>query len=334
MGLIAIAVNPASGRDIRRLLSSATVYSNKDKINTVERIILTACQLGEHRFVLMPEPSQIGLQLARKLEYERKLIPEGTITTAEYTVTESLRDTSRFASYAEENGASSLIVLGGDGTSRAAAKSGFSIPMVALSTGTNNVFPEMAEGTNVGMVVSAIDDRAVDLSACTYRSKRIELFKNNVLTDIALVDAVFSRMTYSGSKAIWERDDIERVIVSRCHPSSIGFSSLLGSLFQISPTDDGGAAADCTDGVPNVRTALAAGVITPFRLENVQRLEMNTPYSRTMDHAGTIALDGEREVRFDPGDEITIRITRNGPLRVVLDAALSSAQKNGYFRCI
>ena len=47
-----------------------------------------------------------------------------------------------------------------------------------------------------------------------------------------------------------------------------------------------------------------------------------------------IDLDGEREVRFDPGDEITIRITRNGPLRVVLDAALSSVQKNGYFRCI
>ena len=331
MGLIAIAVNPASGRDIRRLVSKATVYSNKDKINTVERIILTACQLGAHRFVLMPEPSQIGLQLARNLENELHLIPEGTIHTAEYTITESLKDTARFAEYAQSEGASSLIVLGGDGTSRAAAKSDFSIPMIALSTGTNNVFPEMAEGTNVGMVAAAIDDGIADLSACTYRSKRIEIFKNGVFTDIALVDAVFSRVSYSGSKAIWERDDIERVVVSRCHPSSIGFSSLLGSIYQISPTDDGGAAADCMEGEPNVRTALAAGVITPFRLEHVQRLEMDTPVTWTMDHVGTIALDGEREIRFDPGDEITVRITRKGPLRVLLDAALSSAQKNGFF---
>ena len=331
MGLIAIAVNPASGRDIRRLVSKATVYSNKDKINTVERIILTACQLGEHRFVLMPEPSQIGLQLARNLENELHLIPEGTVSTAVYTISESLKDTARFAEYAESQGASCLIVLGGDGTSRAAAKSDFSIPMIALSTGTNNVFPEMAEGTHVGMVAAALDDGAADLSRCTYRSKRIEIFRNDTFTDIALVDAVFSRVAYSGSKAIWERDDIERVVVSRCHPSSIGFSSLLGSIYQISPTDDGGAAADCTEGQPNVRTALAAGVITPFRLENIQKIPMDTPVSWTMDHAGTIALDGEREVRFSPGDEISVRITRKGPLRVLLDAALSSAQEHGFF---
>ncbi len=332
MGLIAIAVNPASGRDIRRLVSKATVYSNKDKVNTVERIILTACQLGQHQFVLMPEPTQVGVQLTRSLENELHAIPQGTISTAEYMITESLKDTSLFASYAEEHGASCLIVLGGDGTSRAAAKSDFSIPMIALSTGTNNVFPEMAEGTNVGMVASAIADGAVDLSKCTYRSKRIEIYKNNVFTDIALVDAVFSRTSYSGSKAIWERDDIERVVVSRCHPSSIGFSSLLGSIYQISPTDDGGAAADCTNGKPNVRTALAAGVITPFCLQNIRRLEMDEPVSWEMDHVGTIALDGERELRFDPGDTITIRVTRNGPLRVLLDAALSSAQEHDYFR--
>lgn len=332
MGLIAIAVNPASGRDIRRLVSKATVYSNKDKANTVERIILTANQLGNHRFILMPEPSQLALQLARNLESEQHVLPEGTITSPTYPITESLLDTMEFARYAEDQGATSLIVLGGDGTSRAAAKSDFTLPMIALSTGTNNVFPEMAEGTNVGMVVSAIADGAVDLNTCTYRSKRIDIYKNGEFTDIALVDAVFSRTSYSGSKAIWEREDMERVVVSRCHPSSIGFSSLLGSIYQISPQEDGGAVADCTDGTPNVRTALAAGVITPFRLENVRKIEMNETLSWEMDHVGTIALDGEREVRFDPGDVIEIRITRNGPLRVVLDQALSSAQEHGYFR--
>ena len=40
MGLIAIAANPASGRDIRRLISYATVFNNREKQNIVERVIL------------------------------------------------------------------------------------------------------------------------------------------------------------------------------------------------------------------------------------------------------------------------------------------------------
>ena len=39
MGLIAIAANPASGRDIRRLVSYATVFNNREKQNIMEREI-------------------------------------------------------------------------------------------------------------------------------------------------------------------------------------------------------------------------------------------------------------------------------------------------------
>ena len=48
MGLIAVAANPASGRDIRRIVSSATVFNNREKQNIVERMILAATQMGEH----------------------------------------------------------------------------------------------------------------------------------------------------------------------------------------------------------------------------------------------------------------------------------------------
>ena len=51
MGLIAIAANPASGRDIRRLVSYATVFNNREKQNIMERVILAAAQMGEHRFL-------------------------------------------------------------------------------------------------------------------------------------------------------------------------------------------------------------------------------------------------------------------------------------------
>ncbi len=45
----------------------------------------------------------------------------------------------------EEYEVDCLIILGGDGTSRAVAKSINETPIISISTGTNNVYPEMLE---------------------------------------------------------------------------------------------------------------------------------------------------------------------------------------------
>ena len=47
-------------------------------------------------------------------------------------------------------GAGAIITLGGDGTNRVVAKGCDEVPLVAVSTGTNNVFPRMVEGTSPG----------------------------------------------------------------------------------------------------------------------------------------------------------------------------------------
>lgn len=43
---IGIIANPASGKDIRRLVSHATVVDNNEKVNIVERIVLAAQKCG------------------------------------------------------------------------------------------------------------------------------------------------------------------------------------------------------------------------------------------------------------------------------------------------
>lgn len=45
-----------------------------------------------------------------------------------------------------ETGIGCVVTLGGDGTNRAAAKGSRSVPLVPVSTGTNNVFPVLVEG--------------------------------------------------------------------------------------------------------------------------------------------------------------------------------------------
>ena len=56
VGLIA---NPASGKDIRRLVAHASVFDNEEKRNIVRRVILGAAAAGADRFLAMPEPNQL-----------------------------------------------------------------------------------------------------------------------------------------------------------------------------------------------------------------------------------------------------------------------------------
>ena len=331
MGLIAIAANPASGRDIRRIVSYATVFDNREKQNIVERVILAASQLGEHHFLIMPDSFYFAQRIITHLQEDLECIPPGLISIPPLPVSDSLDDTTNFARYAEEAGAAALIVLGGDGTSRAAAKGLNQLPLIPISTGTNNIFPQVMEGTVVGMAAAALASGLKDDACCT-RCKRIEIIQNGTLRDIALIDVVFSNCVYSGSKALWSRDDIQRVMVTQCHPASIGFSAVAGSQIIVGPEEEAGAVAECGDGTPNTKVSLAAGVITPLSVTSARRIALGEELVCQMKGSGMLALDGEREVRYAAGDELRLRLTRNGPLRVDVRHTLAAAQQKAFFR--
>src|SRR5205823_3643973 len=58
-----------------------------------------------------------------------------------------------------------IVVLGGDGTHRIVAKHCDTIPLCALSTGTNNVFPELREATVAGLATGLVATGCVATSA-------------------------------------------------------------------------------------------------------------------------------------------------------------------------
>ena len=60
MPTIGIIANPASGKDIRRLVSYATTIDNREKVNIVKRITLAAQSMGIDRRLFMPDTFQIG----------------------------------------------------------------------------------------------------------------------------------------------------------------------------------------------------------------------------------------------------------------------------------
>ena len=120
MPTIGIIANPASGKDIRRLVSYATTIDNREKVNIVKRITLAAQSMGIDRILFMPDTFQIGRMVMADLARDGLL--EAELCVLDMPITASYEDTIRAAELMEAMGAGCCVVLGGDGTSRAAAK--------------------------------------------------------------------------------------------------------------------------------------------------------------------------------------------------------------------
>jgi predicted polyphosphate/ATP-dependent NAD kinase len=332
MGMIGIIANPSSGKDIRRLVSHATTVDNSEKLNIVERIILAAQAYGVRDFLIMPDTFQTGYTAIDHLNNLGELT--GKIKILDMTMNGSIDDTVLAAAEMEKKNTDCIVVLGGDGTSRAVAKSIKNTPIIPLSTGTNNVYPNLIEGTVAGMAAAMIASGKYDLNKITRRDKRIEIYKNEVLIDIALVDAVITSNPVIGSKAIWNIEEISKIIVTRAHPASIGFSSIAGCKRIVSVEDDFGMCVDLSENKYKILAPISAGTIKPVSIGDEFIINLNEDFQYETKYSGTIALDGEREIAFQAGNEFVFRITRNGPLRVDIRKTVELAHKNGFFNIV
>ena len=88
----------------------------------------------------------------------------------------------------------------------------------------------------------------------------------------------------------------------------------------------------CKPGLPTHVALPAAGVLTKVRIAGTHRLGLGEEYRFRAGARHMIALDGERELRVDPGEEVGFTVVRNGPWRVRPRAALGEAVRLGYFQ--
>ncbi|HIV21284.1 MAG TPA: NAD(+)/NADH kinase [Candidatus Scatomorpha stercorigallinarum] len=329
MASIGIIANPASGKDIRRLVSYATTIDNNEKVNICKRIVLAAQGLGVESAYFMPETFMIGYAVKDSLESDGVL--SLSLGVLDFEIEAAMEDTVRSARMLEELGVGCIVVLGGDGTSRAAAKGITKTPMLSISTGTNNVYPAMMEGTVAGMAAAAVALMDEPYSCCIH-DKRITVRVNGEARDTALIDAVVSDDFYAGAKAIWDPERIRRIVVTRCHPATIGFSAVAGAYRIVEDTEDIGFAVELGAQGEGVLAPIAAGVLTPVHVSASRTLALGEEYRFTAESRCMIALDGEREVRVQPGDEVSMTVERDGPWRVLPRKALQRAAELGMYR--
>jgi predicted polyphosphate/ATP-dependent NAD kinase len=116
---VGIIANPASGKDIRRLVAYGSVFDNEEKVNIVRRILLGLEAAGVDEVLIMPDTYGIGARALDGLS-RRKLRPRVDIIQME--IGHSGVDSTLAARLLKEQGVGAIVVLGGDGTCRAVAK--------------------------------------------------------------------------------------------------------------------------------------------------------------------------------------------------------------------
>jgi predicted polyphosphate/ATP-dependent NAD kinase len=330
MSTIGIIANPASGKDIRRIAAHATVFTKNEKMNIIERIILGAQALGVNRVIIMPDLYRLGITVRDRLKASGELKCE--VLLADIDIENDHTDTIRAAEYMEEHNVECIVTLGGDGTNRAVAKSVKNVPLITISTGTNNVYPTMIEGTVAGMAAAVIASKQFNEELLPARDKRIEIYKEGQLLDIALVDAAITDHGFIGTKAIWSHESIGQIFVTRSHPASIGFSAIVGVRKIVSPEDDFGAYIILNEeGTTSTIAPISAGALEAISIDEPVLLPLGEEYQYRANSRGTVALDGEKEIIFNEGDILTFKITRDGPYHVDIIKTLETAQRAGFF---
>ena len=182
---VGIIPNPMSGRDIRRVVAQASVFPNTEKTSMVLRIIRAVGALGVERVLLSTDAFGIAAGVLREVRRLRAAPPSARVRLPEIEFltlprpTGSATDTTEYARMIAQRCSAAVVLLGGDGTMRAAAPGLGDTPMLALSTGTNNAFPIMMEATVAGMALGLIatgrahaPDRAREGAARRRRPRR------------------------------------------------------------------------------------------------------------------------------------------------------------------
>jgi predicted polyphosphate/ATP-dependent NAD kinase len=228
-------------------------------------------------------------------------------------------------------GARVIVCLGGDGTARVVASVIGDVPMLALSTGTNNVFPVVREATIAGLAAGLVATGAVPAEGVTARAKLLEVRAGD-RTETALVDVAVSAERHVGARAVWDPATVTQLFCAFAEPDAIGLSAILGQLSPVSRDAAHGVAARIAPrharAPRQVLAPIAPGLVLPVGVSQIERLHPGSVYPVDL-QAGVIAVDGERELTFGPGDQPAVRLRADGPRCVDVAAVLAASARLG-----
>ena len=327
---VGVVANPASGRDIRRLVAGASVFDNAEKGNMVFRLMVGLGAAGVGRVLMMPAASGLYDALERNLRSHGRGAGLPELELLEMPLRHDARDTVEAVERMCGRGVAAIVVLGGDGTSRLVARHCGDIPLCPLSTGTNNAFPEMREATVAGIATGLV---ATGRLRTLRREKvlRVRVNGEGGRGDCALVDVAASGERFVGARALWRPESVHEIVVASASPDAVGLSAVAGLLDPLPREAPYGlhlrlAPPEKARRVLSV--PIAPGLVVPVGIAGARRVPLGEEVELEP-RAGVVALDGEREIERGPEDRVSVVPDGGGPLVVDVAAAMRQAAREG-----
>ena len=332
MRAVGIIANPVSARDIRRIVSHAGNLPINDRANIVLRLLTGLAAADVTDVVVMPENGGIRTQLMRTIERERRMgtVRLPAVTYLDMPVTSTFVDSAVAARRMDDMGVGAIVVLGGDGTHRVVASSCGQTPIAGVSTGTNNAFPEFREPTITGLAVGLAVSGRVPADIALALNKRLVVTVNG-RHEIALVDAAVVAERYVGARAIWKTESFRDLFATFGEADGIGMSSLVGLTGPLDRTTPEGRRIRLAPAGTARRTLafpVAPGLIGKVGVLSVETMTPGVP-CRPSVAAGSIALDGERELTFGESDDVSIHLETDAFRTVSVSVCMAFAARHG-----
>jgi predicted polyphosphate/ATP-dependent NAD kinase len=324
-GIVGIVANPASGKDIRRLVAHGSTFDNNEKINIVRRLLLGLDAVGVRRVWYMPDAYAIVPRAAAAIELRL------TLDALPMPVLNHPSDSYEAARRLADLGVGVIVTLGGDGTNRVVAKGCGDVPVVPISTGTNNVFPRMVEGTVAGLAAGLVATGAVPHEGVVRRAPRLDVMLDGAWRDLALIDVVTSDHAWVGARALWDPAHLREVVLSRVAAAEIGMCGLGGMLFPEACGTPRGVHVVVGAGNRSYLVPLAPGLIRPIPVRRAALLACGETVELDAS-PGTVALDGEREFELlGSGHRLEVAFNAAGSQVVAIEEALRAGAAAGAF---
>jgi predicted polyphosphate/ATP-dependent NAD kinase len=327
--VVGIIANPASGRDIRRLVAQGGVFTIAEKCSIIIRLVSALGVTGVGVILMIPDRGGIAERVRRALAANDHPShhQQPKVVFLAMPVEDGPADTVRGTTQMVAAGARAIVVLGGDGTQRLVAGACGEVPIMPLSTGTNNVFPESREATIAGLATGLVAVGKISAAEATVRNKILRLEMDGVSSDLAVVDISVAANRWVGSRALWRPEALDQIFVTFAEPDAIGLSSVAGLMRPVSRRAPHGLRIDLAP--PDrakvlLMCPIAPGLILPVGIEDVQEIHAGEMQNLRLAQ-GTIALDGEREFEYGSGRRPAVRLDGQGPYTIDIDKVMQRA---------
>ena len=328
MASVGIIVNPWAGKDVRRLHAPTGHTPDTAKIGIVRRIAIAALEAGAERVYAADDTGRLAQRAIAG-------IPGSELVTGPGTG--SMLDTRRAATQLVELGCVPLVVLGGDGTCRDVAIAARHSALIAVSTGTNNVFPVFVDATSAGTAAGLIACGAIDAAQAGRRAKVLDITiavpaGGACEHDVALVDVALIDAAATGARAVVRAGAVRAVVAAIATPASTGLSSVAGRLRPLSRHEEGAVAVRLGEvGAQSrhVRVPIVPGSIDVVAVESIELLGEGETFELT--GPGVLAYDGERDRVLPAGVTATVTVTSDGPLMIDVERTLQCAAAHRLF---